>query len=235
MGSILLVRHAQARFGSDDYDRLSDLGREQARLLGEWLAGRARRIDAVVTGNMRRHRETAQACLAQVPAALRPGEDARADPGFDEYDADHVVMCHRPEFADSAALRAHIRASADPRRTFQGMFAAAMTRWMCGVHDPDYRESWPAFRDRCVGALERVIAAAGSSQCVAVFTSGGPIAAICQHLLGLDPGRTLEVNGVLVNCATTGLLYQPHRVSLSHLNNYAHLERAGNPQMVTYR
>lgn len=235
MGQILLVRHGQAQFASDDYDRLSDLGREQAKLLGDWFTQRDRKLDAAVTGNMRRHRETAEACLMQMPARLRPGDDWRSDGGFDEYDADEVVLCHRPEFADSEALRAHIRAAEDPKRAFQGMFADAMTRWMCGRFDSEYRESWRAFQGRSVAALKRVVEGAGPSQRVVVFTSGGPIAAICQHLLGLDPQRTLEVNSVLVNCATTGLLYQPQIVSLSYLNNYAHLEQSGNPRMVTYR
>ena len=109
-----------------------------------------------------------------------------------------------------------------------------MTRWMCGDHDADYRESWQSFCTRCVAALGRITDGAASRR-VVVFTSGGPIAAICQHLLGLDPRRTLDVNSVLVNCATTGLLFRPEAVSLSHLNNYAHLEQAGDPRMVTYR
>lgn len=234
MGQILLVRHAQARFATDDYDRLSDLGREQARLLGGWLAKREQALGAAVTGTMKRHRETAETCLAEMPAALRPRDGSRSDPGFDEYDLDEVVLRHEPAFADSATLREHIRASRNPRRTFHDLFSTAMTRWMCGEHDADYRESWQAFRGRCVAALKRVVEGAGPSQRVAVFTSGGPIAAICQHLLGLDPGRTLEVNGVLVNCATTGLLYRPGRVSLSWLNNYSHLEEPGE-SMVTYR
>ena len=235
MGQVLLVRHGQAQFGADDYDRLSALGREQARVLGDWLARGARRFDRAVTGSLRRHRETAEACLERMPAALRPKDDCLADAGFDEYDADHVMLCHRPEFADPAALRAHVRGSEDPRRAFQGLFAPAMTRWMCGDHDADYRESWQAFGARCVAALRRITDDATPSRRVVVFTSGGPIAAICQHLLGLDPRRTLELNTVLVNCATTGLLYQPDRVSLSHLNNYAHLEHSGDPKMVTYR
>ena len=235
MGQILLVRHGQAQFGTDDYDRLSDVGREQARLLGDWFTKGGRKIDAAVTGTLRRHRETAQECLNRTSPGLRPSAEWRADEGFDEYDSDEVVICHRPEFADSAALRAHIRAADNPRRTFQGLFAAAMARWMCGEHDADYRESLHGFRDRCVAALKRVTDNAGPSQRVVVFTSGGPIAAICQHLLGLNLQRTLDVNSVLVNCATTRLLYQPHLVSLSYLNNYAHLEQSGNPQMVTYR
>ena len=235
MGQVLLVRHGQARFGADDYDRLSELGREQARVLGDWLAARERRFDRAVTGSMRRHRETADACLARLPQELRPREDWSADAGFDEYDADAVVLRDRPEFAHSAALRAHIRDSADPRRTFHEMFAAAMARWMCGLHDKDYKETWQAFGARCVAALKRITDDATPGRRVVVFTSGGPIAAICQHLLGLDPRRTLGVNTVLVNCATTGLLYQPDLVSLAYLNNYAHLEQSGDPKMVTYR
>lgn len=235
MGQILLVRHGQAQFGSDDYDRLTELGRSQARLLGGWLAKRHRKFDAVVTGSMKRHRQTAEACLMELPHGLRPKGDWRIDHAFDEYDADEVVLRHRPEFADSETLRAHIRAAADPRRTFQGIFAAAMQRWMCGDHDCDYREPWNAFQGRCVTGLKRIVDEAGPSARVVVFTSGGPIAAICQNLLGLNAQRTLEVNSVLVNCATTGLLYQPHLVSLSFLNNFAHLEDEGNPQMVTYR
>ena len=234
MGQILLVRHGQARFGTEDYDRLSDLGREQARLLGEWFARGSRRFDAAVTGRMKRHRETAEVCLAQMPDGLRPGGDWRAEAGFDEYDADEVVLCHRPEFADSEALRAHIRAAENPKRAFQGLFAAAMQRWMCGDHDAEYREPWKAFQARCAAALERIVDEAGPSARIVVFTSGGPIAAICQHLLGLSPQRTLDVNTVLVNCATTGLLYQPDLVSLSFLNNFAHLEN-GDARMVTYR
>jgi broad specificity phosphatase PhoE len=234
MGQILLVRHAQARFGTEDYDRLSDLGRDQARALGEWFGGRGRRFDAAVTGSLKRHRQTAEFCLDTMPAPLRPEGEWRADPDFDEYDADEVVMRHNPEFADAAALREHIRASEHPRKTFHDLFTGAMTRWMDGSNDGDYRESWSVFRGRCVAALERITAAAGPSRTTVVFTSGGPIAALCQHLLGLSTRRTLEVNSVLVNCATTGLLYNPEAVSLSFLNNYSHLEN-GNSGMVTYR
>ena len=38
MANLFLVRHGQASFGADDYDRLSPTGHEQSRLLGEYLA-----------------------------------------------------------------------------------------------------------------------------------------------------------------------------------------------------
>ena len=37
MGNLTLIRHGQASFGEKDYDNLSDLGRKQGHLLGEYL------------------------------------------------------------------------------------------------------------------------------------------------------------------------------------------------------
>jgi broad specificity phosphatase PhoE len=235
MGQIHLVRHGQAAFGTEDYDRLTELGFEQARLLGAWHAVSGRRIDQAVTGRMTRHRQTAEACLAALPSRLRPAGEWVTDAGFDEYDADEVVLRSHPELAQPRAMKEHLARCADPRRAFHAIFSAAMGRWMGGGHDGDYAESWKAFQARVVAALKRAVEASGPSRATFIFTSGGPIAAICQHLLGLDPKRTLDVNTVLVNCATTGVLYQPEMVSLSHLNNYAHLEQARDPKMVTYR
>jgi broad specificity phosphatase PhoE len=230
MGKILLVRHGQASFNDDDYDRLSPLGVEQARHLGEWFTRCGLRIDRAVTGGMRRHRQTADACLGAV------GFDAPADsdPGLDEYDFREVILRLHPEFADAQALTRHVAAAEHPRRTFQALFAQALQRWI-GGHDAGYRETWVDFRARCVAALERVAAAAGRSTNAVVFTSGGPIAAVCQHLLGLADERVGELNFAIVNCSVTALKHRPGQVSLDYFNNYAHLEHAGDGRLVTYR
>ncbi|HEY0660456.1 MAG TPA: phosphoglycerate mutase family protein, partial [Lysobacter sp.] len=59
MSAIYLIRHGQASFGDGDYDRLSPLGLEQSRVLGETLRVRAPQVDLVVCGGMLRHRQTA--------------------------------------------------------------------------------------------------------------------------------------------------------------------------------
>lgn len=235
MGQILLVRHAQASFGSADYDRLSALGVEQARLLGSWIASRGRRIDLTVTGNLKRHRQTADACIAVLPAPLKPAVASHPEAGFDEYDADEILLRHRPDFADPALLQRHLEEGGNPRRAFHELFFAAMRRWMQGAHDAEYRESWNAFRSRCVAALNRVVEQAGPSRTSLVFTSGGPIAAICQHLLELPDLRAFDVNASLVNGAVTALLYQRGKISVSYLNNFGYLEQTGDARVITYR
>src|SRR4029453_6256941 len=86
MAELYLVRHAQASFGTDDYDRLTELGHRQSRWLGEYFAARRTQFDRVLTRTPPRHRETlqgiAEAC--KTPAA-------EIDAGLDEYSAETLV------------------------------------------------------------------------------------------------------------------------------------------------
>lgn len=240
MGQIYLVRHGQASFGSSNYDQLSDLGVEQARLLGEWFANSGQQFHRVVTGDLRRHRQTADACMSVLPKAHLAETDWHTDPGFNEYDHHEVVVRYRPEFEDPAEVKRFLTSSPHAKHDWQKMFEEAMGRWMGGQHDADYREPWPVFQRRCIDALQRLLESADKSQSIAVFTSGGTIATICQHLLGISDRQVAELNWSLVNCAVTKLLYRTggessRRVTLSYLNNYAHLEWLGQPHSITYR
>lgn len=235
MGQIYLVRHGQASFGTHDYDRLSELGVEQARVLGDWFSHCGRRFDHAVSGGLRRHDQTAVACLAAMPDSLKPQKPLRMDKGFEEYDHQEVLIRYRPDFADTDATRRLLAESDNPRKAFQKFFADAMARWMEGKFDVEYRESWPAFRKRCMDALNRSVEEAGASQATVVFTSGGAIAAIAQELLGIPDTQVAMLNFSLVNSAVTKLLHQPGRVSLSYLNNFSHLEQSGRAEFVTYR
>ena len=47
MSTLYLVRHGQASFGTDNYDRLSAIGEEQARELGRYFVASGERIDHI--------------------------------------------------------------------------------------------------------------------------------------------------------------------------------------------
>jgi broad specificity phosphatase PhoE len=235
MGQILLVRHGQASFGSSNYDQLSEMGLEQSRLLGEWFANTGQQFHRVITGGLKRHRQTAKACLVMLPKATLAETDWETNPGFDEYNHHDVLVKHHPPFEDPEEVKRFLASGRHARYAFQEIFAAAMERWMSGRHDAEYVESWPVFRERCVGAFKRVLASVDKSQSVIVFTSGGTIATLCQHVLGFSDRQVATLNWTLVNCAVTKLLYRPGHVSMSYLNNYAHLEWLGTPEFITYR
>ncbi len=62
--SLWLVRHGQASFGKSDYDNLSEAGHEQAYVLGKDFARRGITPSLLVSGSMKRHRQT----LAEIAA-----------------------------------------------------------------------------------------------------------------------------------------------------------------------
>ena len=82
MAELFMVRHGQASFGTGNYDRLSALGERQGVWLGEYFAERGVAFDRVLTGSLRRHRETADAIFRGLGSAAGYDED----PGLDEYD-----------------------------------------------------------------------------------------------------------------------------------------------------
>ncbi len=76
MATIYLIRHGQASFGAEDYDKLSELGCRQATVVGEYFRDCGVHFDAVYSGDLSRQRETARLAIAsqtrEVPSLHRP-------------------------------------------------------------------------------------------------------------------------------------------------------------------
>ncbi|MDE2429228.1 MAG: histidine phosphatase family protein [Burkholderiales bacterium] len=243
MAQIYLVRHGQASFGSQNYDQLSDLGLQQAQHLGRWWAARDLAVSRVVTGDLKRHQQTAQACIAELRGQAMDALDTglwQADAGFNEYNHHEVLARHVPAFDDPAAVKHFLMHTPNGKQAFQDIFSQAITRWMSGNFDAEYSETWQAFRQRCVAALQRQLQESDTFKNIVIFTSGGTISALCQHVLRFPDERFAELNWSLVNSAVTRFHVQPataekpHRLALAYLNNFAHLEQTNNPKNITY-
>ena len=59
MTTIYLIRHGQASFGAESYDKLSPNGELQAKLLGQYFNKILKEEPYVVAGSMQRHQQTA--------------------------------------------------------------------------------------------------------------------------------------------------------------------------------
>lgn len=225
---LLLIRHGQASFGADDYDRLSDTGETQSRVLGTWLAANHTKPDLIAIGPRQRHRRTAELCLQTA------GIDAEmlVLDGLDELDHVEVLARHRPDLDDADALRAEMRANADPQRAFQQLFAAAVARWSGGQHDAEYARSWPQFRAATLAALQTLSQHPASR--IWAFTSGGPIAVITNAILDAPIAQAFRLSWPLVNTGMTELRVGD-RTSLVTYNNFAHLQTPTHRQLITLR
>jgi len=230
MGAIYLIRHGQASFAAADYDDLSEVGREQGRILGAALTARQVEPSIVICGGMRRHAQTATECLA----AQSREPVWELDRGWDEYDHNDMLAGLDPRYREQTAVAADMLGHVDPRRAFQQIFERAMARWVSDDFHDEYRESWPAFCARIEGALARLVARLGKSQSALVFTSGGAISVVCRQLLGLSDTRTLMLSATTANASVTKMLVGGRGLTLSTLNEHAHFEGALK-HLITYR
>lgn len=217
MGAIYLIRHAQASFGARDYDKLSPLGEQQAARLGTVLADV--RADVVVSGSMRRHRQTAS--LA--------GFTAEVDEGYDEFDHQEVLVAHKPSYKRHAVMVADLARTGNPRRAFQDVFSAATQRWIDG--GDGYSETFQAFCDRSEAAVRRTAERLGKSETALVFTSGGPIAVVVGRLLSGGDGLWTKLNPVTINTAISKVVSGRAGLTVVSYNEHVHL----GPDLLTYR
>ena len=245
MSVILLVRHGQASFGKADYDLLSDVGERQSRVLGRSLAARGIDPDLLVTGAMKRHRQTLD---HTVDSAGWDGVTVTVDEGWNEFDHEHVIEVHKPHYKSQMVMKADLVRTLKPRQAFQAMFEEATRRWAGGEFDDEYKESFTAFSSRVEEALIRTAAALEPKQTAVVFTSGGPIAAVAAAILspsgessagqgGAGQGGAElwgRLNITTINTAVTKVVVGGRGQTLVSMNDHSHLESA-EPGLVTYR
>jgi broad specificity phosphatase PhoE len=231
--TIYLVRHGQASFGQENYDQLSQLGKQQASHLGVNWKARLSGFDAVALGSMHRHRQTAELCLAEMGQNL-DSLDADIDIGWNEYDHQNILAQLRPELTTAASAEAFIAQQENPKQALAKMFSDGVSRWVDGQNDDDYLESWSQFKLRIHNALKQLIEQYGDKKHIAVFTSGGPISLISQHLLGVPEKNLMQMNWTLVNCGVTKLVATDSGLFVSTLSQHVHFEGA-HKSMITYR
>ena len=225
MSTLTLVRHGQATPFQRETDVLSTVGEEQAAALAHFWTGSGIAFDEVYTGTLVRQQRTEE--LAG--AAMRDWPPAQSSVAWNEYDAPGVLTCFVPalaardeRFAELVREFEEARGTPEQNRRFQRMFEIAMAQWLEGGIEVEGVEPFHAFRSRVIAALSSVMGSAQSRR-VVVFTSGGPIGLLVQHVLKAPDRSFLDVNWRVKNCSITEFIFGGGRISLDSFNSVAHL------------
>lgn len=222
---LLLIRHAQASFGSDDYDRLSERGLRQAELLAQWLAAQPElEFVHVVSGAQKRHAQTLRALQVAAAAIQRPLPAACVDADWNEFDHESLLRGYAAWATDDPDLPS-LRDGLEPARV-QALLSRAFLAWDNGVLDAVMPETLEAFRTRVRRARDRAEAAAGSGTAL-VVSSGGVIARCAQALLMLDEAATITHN---LSLANSGIVEFERADGAWHLRRWSHLPHLESEQ-----
>lgn len=216
MGELVLVRHGQARFLSDDYDRLSPLGHQQAVWLGEYFAAHGLEFHRALRGGLRRHRETAEGIASVLGLAFD------VDPRLDEFHSAPLVQ----EYMAATGIDRPV-----DRDAFLRHFPPVFEGWVEGRLGAGATETYAAFQSRVDAA---VAAALEPGRNTLVVTSGGVIAVTLRRVLGLSPAATADLMLGIHNASVHRLVHEGGRLRLSLFNASPHLDPKDRTHARTY-
>mgnify|MGYP001626688006 FL=1 len=235
MSELILVRHGQASFGAESYDKLSAKGVEQAKILAQHWQGLSENFDHIYSGTLLRQRETAHELL---PLVAGSPEGPAQLPGFNEYNGDPLIRIHLRDLR-AAGENVPSEWPIKDERQFQKIFEVATARWIRDDLDPrddvDGFESWASFKSRVYSAMDEVMARHAQGSRVIISTSGGVIAMALQRVLNFPDEHVIATNWMVRNSSVTRIIYGRGKLSLTQFNNLAHLENPENKHMITFR
>jgi len=235
MAAIYLIRHGQASFGAEDYDKLSELGCRQASVAGEYLAKCGIVFDAIYSGDLLRQRETAQLATASQPAAL----ELHIDPRFNEIQNDQQLKYLVPEvIKTNPVVQRLMERGLSNSKDYQKVIDAVFNYWVSPECDDTRIQSWADYSDGVRQALHDVMVEQGAGKTVGIFTSGGTIATAVAQVLGLSGEQTYRFYEPIFNCSVSQLFYSGTRVSLSYFNDRSFLQVLGTQRgenLISYR
>lgn len=231
MTTIYFVRHGQASFGAESYDKLSPNGELQSALLGQYFEKILKEAPYVVAGSMQRHQQTANFALAE----CFPEVDVETNNEWNEFNHQQVFELHDPRFSQPETLKTEVAKAESPRAYLSKIFEGAIQRWTGGDFHHEYDESWPDFQNRVETALENLCnqVAESKPRYAVVFTSGGVISVIAGKLLELSVNKTFALNWAITNTSFTTVRLVGNQPQLLSLNEH-HFIKAEQPELLTW-
>ena len=215
MAEIILVRHGQANSHATDeesYDKLSDLGHQQAAWLGAHLATTNPHFDQVITGTLHRQADTARSMGYTITT-----QDARLN--------------ELSYFAIAEAMEAQLGiAMPDSPQAYASHLPQLLDHWERDKIN-DIPEMFQSFSDRIRTMLDALCAMDGR---ILVVTSGGVIGMIMRHALQLENAGTARMMLQIMNSSLHRLEYVHDQLMVGTFNATPHLDTPNRAHARTY-
>jgi len=225
MSELFLVRHAQASFGEADYDRLSPLGHQQARWLGEYFKFRKLRFDHVICGEMTRHRETLEGICSGMELDF-PSHGVHAQ--WNEFDFEALITAYLAENPDEKP-----EDGAAPSAFTQVLYNT-LQAWADGRIATGVPESWGEFEQRVRAGMSSATGLAERNSKILVVSSGGAISMALRQVLAAPPGAMIQMNLQTRNSSYSHLYFSHDSMQLAGFNHVPHLDHPERNGSITY-
>lgn len=236
MSKLFFFRHAQASFGADNYDALSNKGIEQTVLLGNYLVAKQFHFDRVFVGPLQRQQHTYEIVKSIYEKNnLFIPEPVIVD-GLKEHIGHIALDKILPQLQETEPVIKALAAKtlANPKRAKANRLLAFqhfMDEWVEGKIEVEGVVSWKDFREHVREGLKIILGTTLSGETNAAFTSGGTISAITAESLKISDEKTVAaLNFSIRNTSYSSFFYSRGRFNLLGLNEIPHLPE----EMITF-
>ena len=220
MAELYLIRHAQASFGADDYDKLSDLGHAQSFALGKALVAQGLKPDAWVMGEMRRHQETLQGIAKGMG---RNNINTEVHHGLNEFDFKGLLNAYF--IGKLAPAKMHT----DRKIHFRALRESILAWQNNEVQNPP--ETWADFKERVENAKNFILSM--QAKTVIALSSGGAISQLVSSTLQTPATQQIKLQLQMKNCAISKFIFNKKAFYLSGFNETPHIT-AATQRFLTY-
>jgi len=205
MTELIIVRHGQANSAAKDaenYDRLSDLGHQQARWLGDYLNQTNGHFDLCLSGSLERQKST----LSSMGYTASSVDDRLNE--FDYFGLSQALLDQKgiPFPNDNSDFVRHAPQLLD--------------HWQ-NQSVTNIAESFAQFEERVTAAIDEHAHHGGR---VLLVTSGGVIAMLLRRLLNLNNAAHARIMLATMNSSIHRVHYVHEQFLLSGFNGIPHLE-----------
>ena len=216
MSEITFVRHGQASFGEEDYDKLSEMGHKQAYLLGRKLSELGLRFDEIICGAMVRHQETLEELQKNIHFS-----NVIVDPRLNELNYQQLEEVYCTIFNSLPPSN-----SAE----YHTFFPKLITAWAENKL-PNLDESYQNFCNRINGCVDEHILKAKS---ILMVSSGGPTSILVSRSLKLSHFGTAEILNFTMNSSYSVFRMINDRLTLMQYNCTPHLDQLEYQNLKTF-
>lgn len=212
MKTITIIRHGKANTGATDhlsYDKLSEMGEEQSRLMGAHVR-ETKSFRRVISGTLNRHRQTVEAAAFGLPYR----QDARLNelPYFEL--GKEICVTHNLEFPKDD-------------QSFCQFFRLMMEEW-------DAIAARKALMTRAQALTQLFDLLSTLDEEDLVISSGGVIGLLGSEALSLDPQQTATFVMPISHTSIHRFGYEDRHVTLRQYCGTPHLDQRGQGHLLTY-
>ncbi|MBV32751.1 MAG: phosphoglycerate mutase [Porticoccaceae bacterium] len=229
MSELFLVRHAQASFGSSNYDQLSEIGMRQSEWLGGYFDSLRIHFDRLICGDMERHRQT----LFGICNRMNLKVDDRIELcELNEYDFSDLILAFSNQFPENPRLL-EVQADSSSKEKHYRLLRDVLSAW--GRNEiAEVGETWHVFSDRVFAARKQIQAIAKTGEKVLAIGSGGSNSTFMGQVLKTPIETIFDLNLQSKNTGINRYFYNQSKISLVGFNGTPHLEMPERFQYITY-